>query len=49
MIPVGGVYTLNGIEAYKLCEQVKPATLRVADALREPDLRRLAAAEVLHR
>ncbi len=24
MIPVGGVYTLNGIEAYKVCEQIKP-------------------------
>jgi L-ascorbate metabolism protein UlaG (beta-lactamase superfamily) len=24
MVPVGGVYTLNGIEAYKVCEQVKP-------------------------
>jgi L-ascorbate metabolism protein UlaG (beta-lactamase superfamily) len=24
MVPVGGVYTLNGLEAYKVCEQIKP-------------------------
>jgi L-ascorbate metabolism protein UlaG (beta-lactamase superfamily) len=24
MVPVGGVYTLNGLEAWKVCEQVKP-------------------------
>jgi L-ascorbate metabolism protein UlaG (beta-lactamase superfamily) len=24
MVPVGGVYTLNGIEGYKVCEEVKP-------------------------
>jgi L-ascorbate metabolism protein UlaG (beta-lactamase superfamily) len=24
MVPVGGVYTLNGIEAFKVCQQIKP-------------------------
>jgi L-ascorbate metabolism protein UlaG (beta-lactamase superfamily) len=24
MVPVGGVYTINGLEAFKVCEQVKP-------------------------
>jgi L-ascorbate metabolism protein UlaG (beta-lactamase superfamily) len=25
MVPVGGVYTLNALEAYKVCEQIKPS------------------------
>jgi L-ascorbate metabolism protein UlaG (beta-lactamase superfamily) len=24
MIPVGGVYTINGLDAFKVCEQIKP-------------------------
>ncbi len=24
MVPVGGVYTLNGLDAYKVCEQLRP-------------------------
>lgn len=24
MVPVGGVYTINGIEAFRVCEQIKP-------------------------
>ena len=24
MVPVGGVYTINGLEAFKVCEQIKP-------------------------
>ena len=49
MIPVGGVYTLNGLEAQKVVAQIKPTTLHPAHALRHARVPRFAGPRLFPR